>query len=104
MIRTCSLPVAQARHARVLGALDAAEDGAVLLDAVADDAAAAMSALRRQRVNGALERIEGVLVVAHRDRERLVVIVAADFAFHVCDLRDWWRDTSGTSMPRAVAS
>ena len=54
--------------------------GAVLLDAVADDAAFAVGAGRRQQVNGALERVERVLRAVHRDGEGLVVAISADFA------------------------
>src|SRR3982751_2779853 len=66
---------------RFLGAARAAVEGPVALDAVADDLAAAMGALRRQRVDGALERVEGVWFPSHRHGERLVIVVAAYLAF-----------------------
>jgi hypothetical protein len=53
-----SIPVPQARHAFLLGAMHAAEDLAVMLDAVSDDAAAAMRAGRRERLNRTFERVE----------------------------------------------
>src|SRR5207237_6864970 len=71
--------VSQARDAGVLGAVGAAEHHAVLLDAVADQLAAAVLAGRGQGVDRALERIERVLPAGHRHRERLVVVVATDF-------------------------
>src|SRR5262249_27437502 len=77
-----SRAVLQCRLAVVLGAAGAAVDGAVLLDPVAHHAATAVRTLRRQGVDGTLERIEGVFLLAHRHRERLVVVVAAHFAFH----------------------
>src|SRR5262249_28291953 len=46
-------------------------------DPVADHFAAAMGASRRQRVDGALERVERVVAPRHRHGERLVVIIAA---------------------------
>ena len=61
--------------------MDTTEDFPVRLDAVADDTAITVRANRRQRVNCALEAIEGVALSAHDDFKRLVIIVLADFAF-----------------------
>ena len=51
-------PVAQAFDALGLGTMVAAEERAVLLEAVPDDADAAMVASRRQRVDGAFKAVE----------------------------------------------
>jgi len=64
-----------------LGATNATENSAALLYAVTDHATAAMSAGRRQRVDGAFERVKDVLVTVQRHGERFVVIVAAHVAF-----------------------
>jgi len=53
---------------------------AVALDSVTDDLAAAMGAFRCECMDRALERVESMSAIRHRDRERLVVVVAADFA------------------------
>ena len=50
-----SIPVDEAFHALMLGAMDAAIDGVAVLHAMADDAAAAMRADRRERGDGAFE-------------------------------------------------
>ena len=47
--------------------------------AVADDAAAAMLAARRQGVNCAFEAVEGVLSTGHHDLETLVIFISTDF-------------------------
>ena len=60
--------------------MDTAEDLSVCFDTVADDAAIAVRANRRQRVDCAFEAIEGVTLSAHNDFKRLVVFVFADFA------------------------
>src|SRR5260370_20231776 len=57
----------------------AAEEGALLLEPVADDAGAAILAFRRQRMNGAFEAVEGMGDPAHAHLERLVIIVATGF-------------------------
>jgi hypothetical protein len=56
-----------------------AEHFAVGLNAMADDAAAAMDAHGRQGVNGALEAVEGVYLAVEMNLKRLIIIVAADF-------------------------
>src|SRR5437763_5170012 len=64
-------------HAGGLGAVRAAIDAPVLLDAVADDAAIAVGARRREGLDGALEAVERVRGASHRDLEGLVVLVSA---------------------------
>jgi len=73
--------VLESFHARHLGAARTTEESSVVFDAVTDDPAAAVSALWRQGMNGAFERVEYVSFAFHRDGERFVVIVAADFTF-----------------------
>src|SRR5437879_1692832 len=63
---------------RVTGAVRAAEELAVDLDAVADDLAAAVLAHRCHVVDGALEAVEGVVRAGGDDFEGLVVVVATD--------------------------
>src|SRR5688500_13411538 len=59
----------------------AAERLAVRFDAVADDAALAVRARRRELLDGALEAVERVgVATGHLHREGLFVAVAADFA------------------------
>lgn len=58
----------------------AAEEGALLLEAVTDDTDAAMRAGRRQRMDRAFEAVEGVGLAALDHLKRLVVIVPAGFA------------------------
>jgi hypothetical protein len=71
-------PVGEAGDARFLGAVGAAEDPAVRLDAVADDLATAVAARRRERVDRALEAVEGVRgTVGGGHLKRLVVLVSA---------------------------
>src|SRR4029453_12518753 len=72
--------IAQAGYANGLGAVLAAEEGAVLLEPVADDADAAVLAGRRQRVDRAFETVEGVGGTVHADLKCLVVVVSAGFA------------------------
>ena len=75
--------------------MDAAEDLSVCFDTVADDAAIAVRANRRQRVDCAFEAIESVTLSTHNDLKRLVVFVLAKFAHgHTQLLRvgggSWW--------------
>src|SRR4051812_26877021 len=79
-VHPCSGAVLEPRGAGLLGTVRTAKDLAILLDTVADDFATAMRASRRQRVDRAFEGVEGVLPAAHRDLERLVVLVAAHVA------------------------
>src|SRR5512147_849004 len=71
------LAVAQTLHARVPRAVRAAEELAASLQAVTDDPAAAVVADRRHLLDRTLERIECVCRAGRRQRERLVVVVAA---------------------------
>src|SRR5262245_43305186 len=57
--------------------MHAAIDRAFMLDAVSDDAAAAMRAHRRQHMDRTFEAVENEGAAAHLDFEALVVIVAA---------------------------
>src|SRR6478672_10742104 len=72
--------VVDAHHARVLGAARAAVERVVVLGAVADDAAAAMRAHRREALDRTFERIERAAAERSGEREGLVVVVAADVA------------------------
>ncbi len=64
--------------------MDAAEDFPSLLDAVADDAAAARRALRRKRVDRAFKAVEDVALSREDDLEGFVVFVSTNFAlWHV---------------------
>src|SRR5436190_199617 len=75
--------VPERANARLLGAAGAAKHHPVGFDAVTDDLATAVRAVRRQRVDGALEGVEGMRVAGHRYCEGLVVLVAAHFTlFH----------------------
>ncbi len=58
----------------------ATKERAARLHAMADDAAPAMAALRRQRVNCAFKAIEIMRNAVHHDFDRFVVFVAATFA------------------------
>src|SRR3979411_538278 len=58
----------------------AAEERAVLLEPVTDDADAAVLAGRRQRMDCAFEAVKRVGGAIHAHLERLVVIVSARFA------------------------
>src|SRR5712692_2038460 len=75
--RASSGAIPELLHAGDLGAMGAAEDAALLLHAVPDDAAAAMGAHRRKGLDGALEAVERVRGTSHRHLERLVVLVSA---------------------------
>jgi hypothetical protein len=59
--------------------VDAAEDLAFFLDAVADDAAAAAWAIWREGVNRAFEAIEDVALSADFHFEGLIVVIPAYF-------------------------
>src|SRR5690242_19488383 len=73
-------PVLQTLDAFAFGAVIAAEERAAFLEAVAEDAAAAVLAARRQRLDRTLEAVERVRPSIHRHLKRLVVVVAAGFA------------------------
>jgi hypothetical protein len=60
--------------------MDTTEVLSARFDAVADNTAITVRANRRQRVDCALEAIEGVALSAHDHFKRLVIIVLANFA------------------------
>ena len=60
--------------------MDAAEDFASLLHAVPNDPAVAVRANRRERMDRALETVEGVMLPGHNHFERLVILIFANFA------------------------
>lgn len=60
--------------------MDAAEDLAARFNAVPDDPAVTMRANRRQRVDRALEAVEGVVLSANDYFKRLVVFIFTNFA------------------------
>ena len=72
-----SIPIAKTLDAFLLGAMDTAEDSAVVLDPMPDDAAAAMRAGGRESLDSAFEAVEDHGAAAHSDLEALVVVVAA---------------------------
>jgi len=59
--------------------MDAAEDFASLLHAVTDDPALAVRANRRQRVDRALEAIEGVVLAGNNYLKGFVIFVFTNF-------------------------
>ena len=60
--------------------MDAAEDLSVGFHAVADHPTVAVRANRRQRVDRALEAVEGVMLPANDYFKRLVIFILANFA------------------------
>src|SRR4051812_29839184 len=72
--------VDDALGSRGVGAVRAAVEGAVRLDAVADDLAAAVGADGRELVDRALEAVEGVRLARRHDLKRHVVFVPTHFA------------------------
>jgi hypothetical protein len=60
-------------------AMDATENLSVRFDAVSDDPAVAMRANRCQRVDRALEAVEGVVLPTDDYFERLVILIFANF-------------------------
>ena len=68
----------QLRFAGLARAVDAAEDFSVSFNAVPHDPAVAMRANRCQRVDGALEAVEGVALPANDHFKRLVIFVFAN--------------------------
>src|SRR5213593_16568 len=72
--------VLQLRCAGRACAVDTTEDFSVRFDAVADDTAVAVGANRRQRMDCALEAVEGVTLSSHEHFKRLVIFVLANFA------------------------
>ena len=60
--------------------MDAAEDLSVCFNAVSDDPAVAMRANGRQRVDRALEAVEGVVFAVNDHFKRLVIFIFTNFA------------------------
>ena len=60
--------------------MDAAEDLSIGFHAVADHPAVAVGANWRQRVDRALEAVEGVMLPANDYFKRLVIFILANFA------------------------
>lgn len=83
--------ILQLRRARRAGAVDAAKDASIRFNTVTDDTAVAVRANRRQRVDRALEAIEGVTFSANDNFKRLVIVVLANFTCsHTEFLRARW--------------
>ncbi len=61
--------------------MDAAEDLTALLHAVPNNPAVAVRANRRERMNRALETVEGVMLAGNDHFKRLVIFIFANFAF-----------------------
>ena len=59
--------------------MDTTEDFSVRFNAVADDTTTAVCANRRERVDCALEAVEGVTLSAHDNFKRLVIFILANF-------------------------
>lgn len=66
----------------MLGTVGAAKDYTVMFDTVANHATATMVADRRERVNGALKGVKGLGMACHGHRERFVIVISANIAFH----------------------
>lgn len=65
-------------------------------NAVADDPASAMAALRGEFVNGAFKAIEYVASARHQHFDRLVVLIAAgETTSHSLNLLRGWRRSQG---------
>src|SRR5262245_41440457 len=72
--------VLAAFHAFLLGAVGAAEDFAIRLDAVTDHPAIAVGTARGHGLDGAFEAVEGHRPASLRHLQGLVVIVTANVA------------------------
>src|SRR5215216_3110573 len=80
-------PVARVAHSALRGAARTAEHLTAGLDAMPDDATAAVLTGRRDCVDRAFERVEDVRLAADGDLHRLVVVVSAHLALsHVAHL------------------
>jgi hypothetical protein len=73
-----SSAIFQFRFAAFARAVDAAKNLSVTFNAVPNNPAIAMRASRRQRVDGALETVEGVVHPADDHFKRLVIFVVAN--------------------------
>jgi hypothetical protein len=65
--------------------VDAAKNLSRFLDAVADDPAAAAWTTRCERLDRALEAVEGMTLSAENDLEGFVVVISADFTWSHID-------------------
>src|SRR5262245_59746370 len=77
-----SNPVTEIDDTLMFGAMSAAEHRAVLFDAMTEYLATAMRTRGRQGMDGALERIESMLLAFHRDREGFVIVISANVTSH----------------------
>jgi hypothetical protein len=94
-----SRPVADVALALGRGAVGATKNLAVLFDAVADDAAVAGRADRREHRDCAFEAVEDVSFAIHRNLECFVVIVSADFTFG----HGWFAPDGGFALAQNVS-
>jgi len=76
----CSRAVSQSGHARLFGAVIAAKNPAVLLQAMADDANTAMCAGWCERVNCAFEAVESMGLTLGYDLKGFIVVIPARVA------------------------
>src|SRR5688572_15335073 len=103
--RSCD-PVAHLRLPGRLRAMCAAIELVAGLHPVPDDLHAAELAVGRDRLYGALHAVENMRPAALDHLERLVIVVAADFAFHigtslaVAHGARWSREGFGVCRPR----
>ena len=95
------IPIPQARHAFLLGAMHAAENRSIMLDAMPDDTAAAMRAGRRERLDGTFERVEDHGAVGHPNLEAFVVVVVALLAALIVGVRRRARSRNQATSPGA---
>ena len=72
--------VFQFGFASAASAVDATENLALLFNTVTDDPAVAVGTNRRERVDCALEAIEGVMLAGNDYLKRLVIFIFANFA------------------------
>jgi hypothetical protein len=83
-------------HARLSRTVGATVEGAIGLDPVAHDLAAAVLTDGSEVVDGALKAVEGMGMSAGHDLERAIVVVAADLtASHAAS---WKRDSTTLSI------
>src|SRR3984893_8493532 len=95
----CPYSVTQAGHAFGLCAMVAAEERAFLFEAVTEDMNAAIVAGWSQRMDRALEAVEGVGGAVHAHLKRLVVVVSAGFASSQTASKVWRRVFTGQPAP-----
>ena len=102
-----SSAIFQFRSAAFARAVDATENLSISFNAVPDDPAIAMRANRRERVDGAFEAVESVVLPADDYFKRLVIFVVANLTcchtqmfrapggWRRCSVSAATRDTSG---------